>query len=151
MKKEQTDQILKLPDQISIPKLKVTAPLIKVNGTSNADFILPLKKGVALYPLSEPGQQGRTVILGHSAPAGWPKINYDWVFSDLGHLIQGDEIKITYQGKEYIYTVKNKIILKKGQELPDSKSSEELILITCWPPGIDHRRLIILAQPKIFI
>jgi len=137
-----------LSNQIFIPKLQIQAPIIEAAGTSNTDFIMPLKKGVALYPLSKPGQMGRTVILGHSAPPNWPKINYDWIFSHLGDIGQGDEIKIVYEGKEYIYVAKNKIILKKGRDLPPPSDSAELALITCWPPGIDYQRLAVFAELK---
>ncbi len=148
--KEQSQNIgpAVLPDQLFIPKLQITAPIIEVLGNTQADFVLPLKKGVALYPLSKPGQAGRAVILGHSAPPNWPKINYDWVFSRLGDLQEGDEIRIAYQGREYLYIVKNKLILKKGQLLPLSESPQELVLITCWPPGLDYQRMAVFAEPS---
>jgi len=84
-------------DMITIPAINITAPIITAQ-TNNNDVIRGLlDSGVVLYPGSVPfGQVGQTVILGHSAPTGWPKIKYDWVFSKLGDLKKGDMVVITY-------------------------------------------------------
>lgn len=135
---------------LSIPKLTITAPLLFADNTSEPYLQLLLKQGVVAYPGSSPiGSEGVTVILGHSAPPGWPKIRYDWVFSELNQLRAGDQIQILAEGKEYRYEVTKKFFLNKGQEIPlaairDSKSI--IILITCWPPGVDYKRIAVQAE-----
>ena len=133
-------------NSILIPKLAVEAPLTQVAGSDPADFTQPLKQGVTLYPGAEPGQVGRAVILGHSAPLGWPKINYDWVFSDISKLAAGAEIVINFNGRQYSYLVQTQQIVMPGQDLPlIDENKAELVLISCWPPGISYKRLAVFA------
>jgi len=68
-------------DMLTIPGINVTAPIITAK-TDDPEVISGLlDSGVVLYPGSAPfGGSGQTVILGHSAPTGWPRIKYDWVF-----------------------------------------------------------------------
>jgi LPXTG-site transpeptidase (sortase) family protein len=142
------DKVQIIEDSLFIPSLGVKAPLVEVASFEPKDFREPLKRGVALYPSSLPGKKGRTIILGHSAPPSFPKINYDWVFSDLAKLKEGDEILINFNQKQYRYLVKGKKILKKGEPLTDfsDNSFSELVLISCWPPGIDYKRLAVFAD-----
>ena len=133
------------PNSISIPKLGIAAPLILVPSTNPDDFLSPLKKGVVHYPSALPGEEGRMVVLGHSSPPGWPKINYDWVFSELQKLEAGDEIIISFDNRQYSYKVQDKIFLKQGEDLPLSltEGKSELVLISCWPPGINNKRIVV--------
>ena len=137
------------PNLIHIPILDVSAPLSLVESTATEDFIQPLQKGTALFPSALPGQDGTAIILGHSAPLGWPRINYDWVFSDLQKLSQGDKIMVTFKNTDYTYSVQETTILQRGQEIPAKYLSEDashLFLISCWPPGIDNKRIGVYAE-----
>lgn len=135
-----------------IPKISVTAPLLWGETASEQHLLQLLKQGVVAYPASAPiGQEGTTVILGHSAPPGWPKIRYDWVFTNLNKLNAGDLIQISEGGKEYVYEVTKKFFLQKGQEIPlvsINGSKSIIVLLTCWPPGIDQKRLAVQAELK---
>lgn len=136
-------------DSIEIPKLGIVAPLIRVESTNPDDFREPLTKGVAWYPSANPGQNGSAIILGHSAPPGWPKINYDWVFSKITNLEQGDKIYIYFNNKKYEYEAKRSLFLKRGEEIPAWELTNEkpaLLLVSCWPPGINNKRVIIRAE-----
>jgi LPXTG-site transpeptidase (sortase) family protein len=110
---------------------------------------LALNKGVVLYPQSTlPGESGQTIILGHSAPANWPKIKYDWIFSRISDLEENDEIFLYFNQRKFSYYVKQKIFLEKGEELPGGLTGfkNTLILISCWPPGKDLRRIAVVAE-----
>lgn len=136
-------------NSIVIPKIKIEAPIILVDSTQPEDFIEPLKNGVTHYPSSLPGESGEIIILGHSSPPLWPKINYDWVFSDLNKLETGDKIYVYFNNRQYQYIVKEKIFLQKGQDLPSSlldDSKSKLLLISCWPPGIDNKRIVLYSE-----
>jgi len=106
---------------------------------------------VVLFPGSAlPGQKGQTIIEGHSAPPGWPKIKYDWVFSRLNELEKGDEVILNFNHKKLNYYVTQKIFLNSGEEIApkDLTNSENmLILISCWPPGKDIKRIAVMAEP----
>lgn len=138
---------------LSIPKLGITAPILFGENSSEEYLQRLLKQGVVAYPDSVPiGSEGTTVILGHSAPPGWPKIRYDWVFSDLNSLRAGDQIQVLGDGKEYTYEVTKKFFLAKGQEIPIvsiTGSKSIIILLTCWPPGIDYKRIAVQAELAI--
>lgn len=140
-------QVSKKENEIEIPKLKISAPIVLVEEHNQAHKALD--RGVVLYPGSVlPGQVGQTIILGHSAPPQWPRIKYDWVFSRLNELKQEDEIIIFFEQKKYIYKVKEKIFLQKGEEIPKNltNSKNMLILITCWPPGKNIKRIAVVAE-----
>jgi len=142
-------QEIEKEDSIEIPKIEIEAPLVLIEGSENKDFKEVLDRGVVLHPQSVlPGEKGKILILGHSAPPGWPKINYDWVFSRLNELEPGDQIYINFQKRRYSYNVSQKIFLEKGEEIPKNltNSLSMLYLISCWPPGRDFRRIAIEAE-----
>ncbi len=137
-----------LENTISIPKIEEEAPIVFTESTDNKDFQKYLKEGVLHYPDSAlPGEQGRAIILGHSAPEGWPDINYDRIFTDLNKLAEGDEIYVCFNNRQYVYRVTNKFFLDRGEELPSglTNSKSVLILLSCWPPGKDLYRIAVEA------
>jgi len=145
-------QYVEKENSIEIPKIAITAPLV-LAVTPEQKEISGLHKlldsGVVHYPYSAlPGEPGVTVILGHSAPVGWPKIKYDWVFSDLNKLESGDEVFINFNHHQYPYRVKEKVILEKGGEIPQPSTDSKniLVLVSCWPPGKDLYRIAVFAE-----
>jgi len=144
--KTKTENFAKKEDSIEIPKIQISVPLIFVN--SETEISKALDRGVVLWPGSvKPGEKGETIILGHSAPKSWPKIKYDWVFTDINQLEKGDKIFVFFQNKKFQYSVLEKIFLEKGQEIPEiKKNSNILILISCWPPGKDLKRIAVISE-----
>ncbi|MEK7658575.1 MAG: sortase [Patescibacteria group bacterium] len=138
---------------IEIPDIGISAP-ISFPENKNAEVLAKsLDKGPIYYPGSVlPAEKGQIIILGHSAPENWPKIKYDWVFSDIEKLVPGSRIFLYLNHKEYIYYVKEKSILEKGQEIsPASLTNNDntLILISCWPPGKNLQRIAVRAELSI--
>ena len=136
------------PNSISIPKIGIEAPIVFPENADEKKLIEELDNGVVHYPGSPfPGNNGQVVLLGHSAPLGWPKLRYDWVFSDLNKLEVGDEIFISFEKCQYQYRVSEKFFLDKGQEVPESSGNYKstLVLISCWPPGKNIRRIAVLS------
>lgn len=135
-------------NSLEIVGLKIEAPIVIAGSTGIKDLSQNLNHGVVIYPGSaQPGQAGQLLILGHSAPPFWPKIRYDWVFSNLSNLQSGDEILVNLNQKQYRYQVTRKIFLDRGEQMPQNNetNSHRLYLITCWPPGRDFRRLAVEA------
>lgn len=129
---------------IEIPKIEISAPLV----FTKEDLHGALDTGVVHFPSSVlPGETGQTIILGHSAPPGWPKIKYDWIFSRLNELQEGDSIFIYFNHQEYNYSVIKKIFLDRGEEINNTLTSFDsvLVLISCWPPGKDYKRIAVEA------
>ena len=136
-------------DSVEIPKLEILAPLVISENAQEKDFSKLLDQGVVYFPGSVlPGEAGQTIILGHSAPAGWPKIKYDWVFTRISELTEGDEIFVYFNHRKYTYYVTGKVFLDRGEELPQPLTNSEsmLVLISCWPPGKDLRRIAVEAK-----
>lgn len=135
---------------IEIPKINISAPIIFSQSTDKNALMKDLDRGVIYYPGSVyPGQIGQIIILGHSAPAGWPKIKYEWVFSDLNSLAVGDKILIDLNNKQYTYIVRQKTIIARGADVPtysSATSNSFLTLISCWPPGKDYQRIAVQAE-----
>ena len=138
---------------LEIPKLSISVPIIFSDSADKDLLTKDLNKGVVFYPGSVyPGQQGQIIILGHSAPPGWPKIKYDWVFTNLDKLAAGDTISIDLNSKQYTYTVKQKTIIKRGADVPQDNLNADnniLTLISCWPPGKDYQRITVQAELEL--
>ena len=134
---------------IVIPKIDVEAPISFVESTDPKDFLEPLKQGVAHFPSAFPGEQGVSVLLGHSSPFSWFGNTYDDVFSNLNELEVSDRILITVNGTLNSYEVSGKVFLNRGQDIPleyQISSGSRILLISCWPPGINNKRIIIQAE-----
>ena len=135
---------------LEIPKISISVPIIFATSTDKVSLAKNLDLGVTYYPGSVyPGQAGQIVILGHSAPPGWPQIKHDWVFTDLEKLSAGDKILIDLNNKQYVYVVKQKTIIQRGADVPTdnlSATKNVLTLISCWPPGKDYQRIAVQAE-----
>ena len=137
-------------NSIEIPKISIFAPIVFSTSQEKKDLENDLNRGVVYYPGSVyPGASGQAVILGHSAPPGWPKTKYEWVFSDLEELSAGDSILVNYNHRQYRYVVRQKTIIEKGEDAPvysTSQNAGSLNLVSCWPPGKDYQRIAVLAE-----
>jgi len=136
-------------NSVEIPKLGISAPLIFSENATQKDFPKLLDKGAVYFPDSVlPGEAGQTIILGHSAPPGWPKIKYDWVFTRLSELVEGDEIFVYFNHGKYVYSVTGKFFLDRGEAAPQvlTNSDNVVVLISCWPPGKNLRRIAVVAR-----
>lgn len=139
------------PNYILVPSIGVKAPISFTTSNSQKVFASVLKLGVLHYPASAlPGEIGTAIILGHSAPPNWPKINYDSVFNNLKDLKPGDEILISYQGNDYKYLVNKTFWVNKGEDLtPELTFNRSMVLlVSCWPPGKNLKRIVVEAELK---
>ena len=140
-------------NSVEISKIEVLAPLVFSQSAEQIDLQKALDTGVVLFPDSVlRGESGQTIILGHSAPAGWPKIKYDWVFSRLNELVEGEEVIVYFNNRKYVYIVSRKVFLERGEELSqDGLTNNEnmVVLISCWPPGKDLRRIAVEAKEVV--
>lgn len=137
---------------LEIPAIGITAPVVRGRTTDIRGVKEELDKGVVYYPGSvEPGKNGHIIMLGHSAPANWPKIKYDWVFSNINNLKNGDTIALYFDNARYTYRVFNKEFIHKGQDLSVGEVTDKnvITLISCWPPGKDQDRIAVSAVLEI--
>jgi LPXTG-site transpeptidase (sortase) family protein len=133
-------------NRIIIPTALVDVPILE--GVSMGQ----LSQGVChILQSSPPGERGNCIIEGHNlAEFGWWRPQS--FFSMLEILEKGTPIYIFFNGKKYVYKVKEKSYKNVNDpKLYDITSGERLTLITCvstWSPTIyTNRRTVIVAYP----
>ncbi len=145
--REIQEELYDVPDSIIIPDINVNAPIVFPETTDEKKLLQELGKGVVFYPDSVlPGQNGNTIILGHSSAYPWDKGKYGSVFSLLGQLKSGGQIIIFYQKHKYVYRVITKEIFKKNAQISVQNENSQLVLISCWPIGTAWKRIVIMAE-----
>lgn len=139
--------------RIVIPKINVDAPVVyDVPSLEESVIQNKLRDGVVHYPIpganSVPGQQGNTVVLGHSSNDVFDDGDYKFVFVQLDKLNVGDSFYLHYGGTRYTYSVKEKKVImpnEVGQLVIDSPTPLAT-LVTCTPPGTALKRLVVIAE-----
>lgn len=126
--------------KIIIPKINVNSSvLINIDPYNKSEYKEALEKGPAHAKNSSlPGESGNVFIFAHNHST----------FTMLNKLQPGDEINLKYQGKFFKYKVKKKEIVNPDQVefLKPSNNGQTLTLMTCWPPGTNIKRLIIISN-----
>ncbi|HZV48130.1 MAG TPA: sortase, partial [Thermodesulfovibrionales bacterium] len=133
-------------NRIIIPTALVDVPILE--GVSMGQ----LSRGVCrISQSSVPGEGGNCIIEGHNlAEFGWWRPQS--FFSMLEILDKGTSIYIFYNGKKYVFKMKEKTYKNVSDpKLYDFTPGERLTLITCvstWSPTIyTNRRTVIVADP----
>lgn len=122
---------------VKIPKIKVNLPILEGATTRN------MKVGAGWLPeTSKLGEVGNTALAAHRS------YTYGRFFNRLDELEIGDEIIIEANGREYLYTVFNKVVVEPTDRsvLARNKTDSILTLITCTPIKVATHRLIIQAK-----
>lgn len=128
---------------LSIPKLRIDEAEVLIDGDD-------LSRNLVQYTgTANPGQLGSPVIFGHSIlPQFYNPKNYISIFSLLPTLKEGDPIIVKYDGITYTYRVigKEEVYPDNVSVLEQSYDDKLLKLITCVPPGLKTRRLVVTAR-----
>ena len=135
-------------DKIIIPKINVDAPLVFAQTADNKTILDTLQNGVVHYPgTALPGQVGNVFVTGHSSYYWWSGGGYNRVFTLLDKLQANDLVYIHYRGEEYIYKMRDSIVvLPKQTEVLKPTSTPTLSIMTCVPIGTNLKRLIVRAD-----
>lgn len=140
-----------LGGSLSIPSLKITAPLVYVSERSEKAFQLGLQRGVVQYPgTALPGQLGNVYIFGHSSDYSWAKGSYKTVLAKLPQIKLGSEIKLT-DGAGTVYTykvIKTAIVLPtETKYLSQYNYQKKLLTVqTSYPVGTALKRFLAIAE-----
>lgn len=134
---------------IVIPKINANAKIIaNVDPYNSNIYQLALTKGVAQAKGSAiPSEIGNMFLFSHSSANLLEATRYNSVFYLLSKLEKQDEIYIFYKNVKYKYVVsETKIVDAKDVSYlnPESKV-RTLTLMTCWPPGTNYKRLLVIA------
>jgi sortase A len=97
-----------------------------------------------------PGMVGNTYLFAHSADNWWDVGRYNAVFYLLKNLQKGDEVIVFFEDQRYDYVVSESFIAESSDVslLNNHKTTEQLVLQTCWPPGTTLKRQFVVAVPK---
>lgn len=132
-----------------IPQLRINASVVKdVNPTDEKEYLFALEKGIAhAKGTNTPDQSGNVFLFAHSAVNFYEQRKYDIYFYLLSELKKGNEIVVSYNGILYKYIVSEVLNVPKTELKYLGKYSEKdtLTLMTCYPPGTDFRRTIVIA------
>jgi len=130
--------------RISIPSLKLDDVKTVVE-TNDFEQNLAHMPGTAL-----PGERGNVFLTGHSSlPQLFRAGNYKAIFARLPEIKKGDKIFVSAGGQKFTYTVLNlKVVDPKETSVinPPDSEGRYLTLMTCVPPGLYLKRLIVLAK-----
>jgi sortase A len=147
------DQPVGPEPRVIIPKINVNAPVIYgLEDLSEQSSQTALQNGVIHYPIAGasayPGQNGNTVILGHSSSDFFKPGNYKFIFVQLNRLSAGDLFYLDFNTKRYTYRVRETKIINPDEvgTLAIGTDKPYATLITCDPPGTARQRLIVIAD-----
>lgn len=127
---------------ISVPKLKIDGLSVDVDSNDLSGGLVHLP-GVSL-----PGERGNVFISGHSALSPLFSLKKA-AFAKLQDLKKGDRIILEAEGTEFIYEVEMlKVVDPKDLSVinPPDKMGRYVTLMTCVPPGLNFKRLIVLGK-----
>lgn len=129
---------------LTIPKLKIDKAQVIVDS-------LFFQKNLALFPKTAiPGDVGNAFITGHSAlPVFNDPKDYKTIFTKLPLLEIGDEVIADVEGKNLKFVVQySKIVDPNDLSVlaPISANGRNLTLMTCVPPGINTKRLVVITS-----
>lgn len=128
--------------KLSIPKLKIESEKVKVDSNDLSESLAHLP-GSAL-----PGDKGNVFISGHSALSALFSLK-TVAFASLPNLKKGDEIAINAGGVNYRYEIiETKIVDPTNTSVinPPDKTGRYISLMTCFPPGLNFKRMIVLGK-----
>lgn len=129
---------------LAIPKIGISNALVIVDSN---DF----DKNLGHLPQTAlPGEVGNVFITGHSAVSRFfSATNYKTMFTSLPKLALFDEIELKSRGTTHRYSVEKRTVVEPTEvsviEPPDP-FGKYLTLMTCVPPGLNTKRLIVLAR-----
>ncbi|MCL5784154.1 MAG: class E sortase [Patescibacteria group bacterium] len=129
---------------LTIPTINLDNIKVVVE-SNNFDQNLAQMPGTAL-----PGEKGNVFITGHSSlPILYDPKNFKTIFTHLPEVKKGDQIIVEANGQYFNYEVQSlRIVDPKDVWVikPPDNEGRYLTLMTCVPPGLYIKRLIVLAK-----
>ncbi len=131
---------------LTIPGINLSNAEVMVD-SNDLDGHLSHLPGSAL-----PGEKGNVFISGHSSlPQFSIHGNYKAIFSRLPDIKRGDVMNVEAGGQKYEYIVQGlSIVDPKDTSVinPPNSTGRYMSLMTCVPPGLYLKRLVVLAELK---
>lgn len=127
---------------LSVPSLNIKNEEVLVDSNE-------LSKSLAHLPGSAlPGEKGNVFISGHSSLSQLFSLK-NAVFSKLPDLKKGEQIIIETSGSKFVYEVAGfKVVNPTDVSVinPPDELGRYISLMTCVPPGLNFKRLVVLGK-----
>lgn len=137
---------------LTIDKIQINSAPVTANVDSNVEAIYQeaLGRGLAHFKGTDlPNGSGNVLLYGHSAAGDYAEKHPEDVvtaFTRLFKLNIGDEISLNFEGRNYKYVVKKiKEVNPEDIDILNGSGGKTLTLMTCSPPGLSSKRLIVTA------
>jgi LPXTG-site transpeptidase (sortase) family protein len=151
IKKEAESYSVSTYFSIVVPKIQAHSNIIPNVDVSNPkEYLSALSEGVAhAKGTNFPGQAGRIFLFSHSTDSPVNFARFNAIFYLLKKLDPGDQIIVYFSDKRYVYSVEKLVITSPSDTswIAPKTGEEELVLMTCDPPGTTWNRLLIIAKP----
>lgn len=144
-------------DRIIIPSLWLDVPIVTNENMvavdfAKADFDEQLEEWIVKYPTTPaPGQEGNTLLFGHTSYVVRKDNPYGTIFKDLPKLKDSTLIQILRQGNLYEYKVIDLFIVSPKQVNAQymtyqTAGGSYITLMGCYPLGTDNKRIMVVAK-----
>lgn len=144
-------------DRIIVPSLGLDVPIVtNENMTAidfeKANFDKELNEWIVKYPTTPaPGQEGNTLLFGHTSYVVWKDNPYGTIFKDLPKLKDSTLIQILRKGNLYEYKVVDLFIVNPKQVNAQYMTYQNaggsyITLMWCYPLGTDNKRIMVMAK-----
>ncbi|MFA6256238.1 MAG: sortase [Candidatus Absconditabacterales bacterium] len=144
-------------NRIIVPSLGLDVPIVTNENMApvvfaKADFDKELNEGVVKYPTTPaPGQEGNTLLFGHTSYVVWKTNPYGTIFKDLPKLKDSTLIQILREGNLYEYKVIDLFIVSPKQVNAQYMTYQNaggsyITLMGCYPLGTDNKRIMVVAK-----
>lgn len=134
---------------LTVPKLEIKRAEVETNSLN----LSPDDRLGHYYGSALPGRVGNTFIYGHSSlPIVYDPKDYRTIFTKLDELEAGDEFVIEFGKNVFKYRVEKKMVLEPEDVVPLDPISPQFLqqayttLMTCVPPGLKNKRLLVQAR-----
>lgn len=132
-------------DNKSVPaENRLVIPQMELDGVVHEGrYASTLKKGIWHRPkTSTPDQGGNTVLVAHRFTYRSPSIFYH-----LDKLRTGDKFSLYWDGKEYIYQVREtRVVEPSAVQIENNTEEPILTLYTCTPIWTAKQRLVVISD-----
>lgn len=144
-------------DRIIVPSLGLDVPIITNENMAPVDFTTAnfdkeLNEWIVKYPTTPaPGQEGNTLLFGHTSYVVWKDNPYGTIFKDLPKLKDSTLIQILRKGNLYEYKVVDLFIVPPKQVsaqymIYQNAGGSYITLMWCYPLGTDNKRIMVVAK-----
>lgn len=144
-------------NRIIVPSLWLDVPIVanenmQATDFAQADFDKQLNEWVVKYPTTPaPGEEGNTLLFGHTSYVVRKSNPYGTIFKDLPKLKDNTLIQILREGNLYEYKVVDLFIVNPKQVNDQyltyqNAGGSYITLMWCYPLWTDKKRIMVVAK-----